>query len=70
MKIRKVLLLGTLFMFLAGFSGNYEVTARNVSEQCKADLRALVESCAQECPRDLRCFLRCLVTNFPDSCRQ
>jgi len=68
MKMRRVLLLGALTMFIVGFSGS-DVTARNVSEQCKADLRAVAASCAQECPRDLRCFVRCVVTNFPASCR-
>lgn len=69
MKIRRALLLGTIAMFMIGFSGGNDVTARNISEQCKADLRAVVASCAQECPRDLRCFVRCVVVNFPDSCR-
>lgn len=69
MKIRRVLLVGALTMFIVGFSGGGNATARNVSEQCKADLRAVVASCAQECPRDLRCFIRCVVANFPASCR-
>ena len=69
MKIRRVLLLGTLTMFIVAFSGGSSATARNISEQCKADLRALAASCAQECDRDLRCFIRCVVANFPASCR-
>lgn len=69
MKTRRVLLLCTLAMLIVGFSGGNDVTARNVSEQCRADFRAVVASCAQECPRDLRCFIRCVATNFPASCR-
>lgn len=68
MKIRRVLLLVTLTLFI-GFSSGSNATARNISEQCKADLRAVAASCAQECPRDLRCFVRCVITNFPASCR-
>ena len=68
MRPRKVLLLGTLFLFIAGFSGAERATATDISDQCKADLRALVESCGSQCGRDLRCFIRCVVTNFPASC--
>lgn len=69
MKIRRTLLLVTLMVFLVGFSGSNQATATNVSAQCVADLRAAIESCKQECPRNLRCFIRCVVVNFPDSCR-
>jgi hypothetical protein len=69
MKIKRVLLLVTLMVFLVGFSGNNEATATSVSPQCVADLKAVIISCAQECPRDLRCFIRCVVTNYPASCR-
>lgn len=69
MKIRRVLLLVTLMVFLVGFSGSNQATATNVSPECVADLRAVIASCAQECPRNLRCFVRCVVTNFPASCR-
>lgn len=69
MSVRKVLLLSALMVCFVGFSGSRETPARNISEQCKADLRAVIASCGQECARDLRCFIRCLVTNFPDSCR-
>jgi hypothetical protein len=61
-------MLGTLFLFLAGFAGTENATARDISDECKADIRALFERCASECGRDFRCFLRCVVTNFPDSC--
>lgn len=69
MKIRRVLLLVTLMVLFVGFSGSNEAAATNVSAQCVADLKAVVASCAQECPRNLRCFIRCVVTNFPASCR-
>ena len=68
MKIRKVLLLSIVMMFLIGFAGSKETTARNVSEQCRADIVAVAQRCGQECARDLRCFIRCVVTNFPASC--
>jgi hypothetical protein len=68
MKPRKVLLMGTLLLFLVGFSGANQVSAGDISDQCKADLRALVERCANECPGNFRCFLRCVVNNFPGSC--
>ena len=68
MKPRKVLILGTLFLFAAGFAGTERATARDISEQCKTDLQALYQRCVSECGRDFRCFLRCVVTNFPDSC--
>jgi len=69
MKPRKVLMLGTLFLFVVGFLGADSATARNISDQCKADIRAVLESCASQCGRDFRCFVRCVVTNFPASCR-
>lgn len=69
MKIRRVLLLVALMVFLVGFSGSNQATATGVSPECLADLRAVVEQCKEECPRNLRCFIRCVVANFPDSCR-
>jgi hypothetical protein len=68
MSFRKVLLLSVLMMCFVGFAGSREAPARDVSDQCKADIRALFERCATECGRDFRCFLRCVVTNFPASC--
>lgn len=69
MRFRKVLLLSALMVCFVGFSGSAQATSTSISAQCVADLRAVVESCKQECPRNLRCFVRCVVTNFPDSCR-
>ena len=68
MKPRKVLLLCTMFLFLAGFSGARPAEATDISEQCKADLIALYQNCASQCGRDFRCFLRCAINNFPSSC--
>jgi hypothetical protein len=69
MNVRKVLLLSALMVCFIGFSGTKQTSAGNISEQCKADLRAAYESCKLECPGNLRCFVRCLITNFPASCR-
>lgn len=69
MKVRKVLLLSALMVCFVAFSGSKQTTAGHISEQCKADIKAVLESCKQECPASLRCFLRCVVTNFPSSCR-
>jgi len=68
MSVRKVFLSSALMVCFVGFSGAGGATARNISDQCKADLRAVLESCGSQCGRDLRCFVRCVVTNFPASC--
>lgn len=68
MKVRRVLLLSIAMMFLIGLAGSKETTAGNISAQCRADIAAVVQRCGQECARDLRCFIRCVVNNFPASC--
>ena len=68
MSVKKVLLLSVLMICFVGFSGSRETPATDISEQCKADLRALYVTCATQCGRDLRCFIRCAVNNFPASC--
>jgi len=68
MRTGRVLLLSVLMVIFVAFSGGKETTARNVSEQCKADLKAVVGSCKLECAGNLRCFLRCAINNFPESC--
>lgn len=69
MRVRKVLLLSALMVSFVAFSGSQQTSAGHISEQCKADLIALYESCKLQCPGNLRCFLRCAVTNFPASCK-
>jgi hypothetical protein len=69
MSLRKVLLLSVLMVCFVGFSGSNKAAATSISSECLADLRAVVESCKQECPSSLRCFIRCVVVNYPDSCR-
>lgn len=68
MSVKKVFLLSVLMICFVGFSGSRETPATNISDECRADLRALYVRCASDCGRDLRCFLRCAVTNFPQSC--
>ena len=68
MRAKKVLLLSVLMICFVAFSGIKEAPAGDISDQCRADLRALYESCVSQCGRDLRCFVRCAVTNFPASC--
>jgi len=68
MSFRRVLLLSALMVCFVGFSGGNGATARDISEQCRADIRAVLESCGSQCGRNLRCFIRCVVTNFPASC--
>jgi len=68
MKPRRVLLLGMLLLFAAGLSSSSSATARDISEQCRADIRAVYENCRLTCPGNLRCFIRCVVNNFPASC--
>ncbi len=69
MKLKKALLIMIFFVFLMGFSGGQRATAEttnlDISEECIAEIKAVVRSCAQACPRDLRCFVRCVVTNYP-----
>jgi len=68
MNARRFLLLGTLLLFAVGLSGGSRATARDISDQCRADIRAVYENCRLTCPGNLRCFIRCVVNNFPASC--
>jgi hypothetical protein len=65
MKIRKIMLLGALMTMFVAFSGSNETTARHISPECRAEIREALETCKEECGRDLRCFIRCVVTNIP-----
>jgi len=75
MKIRKVLLIMTFFVLLLAFSGGQKAaatsstTTTHISEECKAEIRAVLESCHQTCGRDLRCFIRCVIANVPPCLR-
>lgn len=69
MRVRRALLLSTLMLSFVAFSGSNKAAATGISPECLADLRAVVEQCKEECPRNLRCFIRCVIVNYPDSCR-
>lgn len=69
MKAKRVLLIMAFLLFLMGFSGGQPTTATpnttELTEECKAEIKAVLVSCAQQCPRNLRCFIRCVVENYP-----
>jgi hypothetical protein len=69
MKVRKALLLIGVIVLLIGFSGSQRAAAEpgvpEISEACKAEIRLVLETCKQQCGKDLRCFIRCTITNFP-----
>jgi hypothetical protein len=69
MRIKKALLIMIFFVFLMGFSGGQRATAvtanPHISEECIAEIKAVLRSCAEQCPRNLRCFIRCVITNYP-----
>lgn len=69
MRIKKVLLLGALMVLFVGFSGSNETTARDISPECRAEIIEAFETCRTECGRDLRCFIRCVITNIPSCLR-
>ena len=71
MKIKRVLVMATFMIMLFGFSGSQATAeAPNISEECKAEIRAVLETCHQTCGRDLRCFIRCIVNNIPPCLQQ
>lgn len=69
MRIKKALLIMIFFVFLMGFSPGQRATAEttnlDISEECIAEIKLVLKNCATACPRDLRCFLRCVITNYP-----
>ena len=69
MRIKKALLIMILFVFLMGFSSGQRATAEttnlDLSEECIAEIKEVIRSCAAQCPNNLRCFLRCVITNYP-----
>ncbi len=69
MRLRRAVLLSALMVCFVGFSGSNKAAATGISPECLADLRAVVAQCKDECDRNLRCFIRCVVVNYPDSCR-
>lgn len=73
MKARKILLLITLIVLVMGFSSGRrataEATTHEISDQCKAEIRTVLENCHQACGRDIRCFIRCVVNNLPPCVR-
>lgn len=69
MRVRRVLMLSVLLVSFVAFSGAQETAATGISEQCKTDIIAVARRCAEQCQRDLRCFIRCAIANFPASCR-
>jgi hypothetical protein len=70
MKIKKVLLIGTLMLLFVGFSGSRETTARDISPECRAEIIAALETCKADCGRDLRCFIRCVISSIPECLRR
>lgn len=73
MKAKRVLLIMTFMLLAMGFSGGQPTAATpntiDLSEECKAEIKAVIIGCAQQCPRDLRCFIRCVITNYPACAR-
>jgi hypothetical protein len=68
MKLRRVLLIGTLMMMFVALSGSNQTTATtptHISPECRAEIIAALETCKADCGRDLRCFIRCVITNIP-----
>lgn len=69
MRIKKALMIMVFFVLLMGFSPGQRATAEttnlDISEECIAEIKAVIRSCAAQCPNNLRCFLRCVITNYP-----
>ena len=69
MKAKRVLLIMTFMLIAMGFSGGQPTAATtsniDLTDECKAEIKAVIVSCAQQCPRDLRCFIRCIINNYP-----
>lgn len=69
MRIKKALLIMIFFVFLLGFSPGQRATAEttnlDISEECIAEIKAVIRSCAEQCPNSFRCFLRCVIVNYP-----
>ena len=74
MKVKRVLLIMTFMLLLIVFSGGQPTTASpntatpntiELTEECKAEIKAVLQGCAQQCGRNLRCFIRCVTANYP-----
>jgi hypothetical protein len=69
MKTGRVLLIMTCFVLLLAFSGGQKATATpnttEISDECKAEITAVLRNCSQTCGRDLRCYIRCVINNYP-----
>ncbi len=70
MKMRRILLLVTFMLFLIGSLGGTQVSAKptpntDLSEECKAEIKAVLQNCSTACGKDFRCFLRCIINSYP-----
>ena len=69
MKGKRVLLIMAFMLLLMGFSGGQPTAATtnnlDLTEECQAEIKAVIVNCANQCPHNLRCFIRCVINNYP-----